>query len=95
MNTELIIIQEYCMQSQIEPDFIAQLENEGLIEITVIDNKSYINVSQLKNLEQYIRWHYDLSINIEGIDVIKSLLDKMSDMQNEILRLKEKLRLID
>lgn len=83
------------MQSQIEPDFIAQLENEGLIEITVIDNKSYINVSQLKNLEQYIRWHYDLSINIEGIDVIKSLLDKMSDMQNEILRLKEKLRLID
>lgn len=95
MNTELIIIREYCIQSRIEPDFIIQLGNEGLIEITIIENESYINVSQLRNLEQYVRLHYDLSINIEGIDVIKSLLDKMNDMQNEIFKLKEKLRLID
>jgi len=94
MNTELIIIREYCIQSRIEPDFIVQLENEGLIEITVIDNESYINISQLKNLEQYARWHYDLSINVEGIDVIRNLLDRMDDMQGEILKLREQLRLI-
>ena len=95
MNTELIIIREYCTQSRIEPDFIVQLENEGLIEITVIDNETYIIASQLRNLEQYARWHYDLSINIEGIDVIRNLLDRMDDMKDEIFKLKEKLRLID
>lgn len=94
MNTDLIIIREYCQQSQVEPDFILQLEEEGLIEITVVENERYINISQLKDLEQYARWHYDLSINIEGIDVIKNLLDKIDNMQNEIFRLKEMLRLI-
>lgn len=95
MNTEWIIIREYCIQSQIDPDFIVQLENEGLIEITVIENESYINISELRNLEQYVRWHYDLSINVEGIDVIRNLLDRMDDMQSEISKLKEQLRLID
>lgn len=95
MDTELIIISEYCLQNNIEPDFIIQLEDEGLIEIHIIDNQKYIPISELKNLDQYARWYYELSINIAGIDVIKNLLDKMNDMQNEINRLRERLRLID
>lgn len=95
MNTELIIIKEYCIQNQIDPEFIIQLENEGLIEINIIENEQYIHVSQLSLLDQYIRWHYDLSINIEGIDVIQNLLQKINDMQKEILHLREQLRLMD
>ncbi len=95
MNTELIIIKEYCIQNQIDPEFIIQLENEGLIEINIIENEQYIHVSQLSLLDQYIRWHYDLSINIEGIDVIQNLLQKINDMQKEILRLRQQLRLMD
>lgn len=95
MNTELIIIREYCIQSQIEPDFIEQLENEGLIELTVIDDESYIHISQLRNVEQYARWYYDLSINVEGIDVIKNLLERIDSMQDEIAQLKQRIRLID
>lgn len=95
MNTELIIIREYCTKSQIDIDFIEQLENEGLIELTVINNEQYIDISQLSTLEQYVRWHYDLSINVEGIDVIKNLLDRMDEMQQEIQQLKQFIRLID
>lgn len=95
MNTELIIIKEYCIQNQIEPEFIIQLENEGLIQINIIENERYIHVSQLKLLDRYIRWHYDLAINIEGIDVIQNLLYRIDDMQKEILHLRERLRLID
>lgn len=95
MNTELIIIKEYCIQNQIDPEFIIQLENEGLIEINIIEDEQYIHVSQLSLLDQYIRWHYDLSINIEGIDVIQNLLQKINDMQKEILRLRQQLRLMD
>lgn len=95
MNSELIIIREYCIQNQVEPDFIIQLESEGLIQISMVDNERYIHVSQLKHLDQYVRWYYDLSINVAGIDVIQNLLDKIDDMQDEIMRLKEQLRLID
>lgn len=95
MKSELIIISEYCIQSQIEPDFIIQLEDEGLIEICIIDDERYIHISQLKSLEQYARWYYDLSINMAGIDVIHNLLDKIDNMQEEIRRLKEQIRLID
>ncbi|MBK5719576.1 chaperone modulator CbpM [Dysgonomonas sp. Marseille-P4677] len=95
MTSELIIIQEYCIQNQVEPDFIIQLENEGLIQVSVVEEERYIHISQLKNLDQYVRWYYDLSINVEGIDVIQNLLDKIDEMQNEIHRLKEQIRLID
>ncbi|MFQ9316267.1 chaperone modulator CbpM [Dysgonomonas mossii] len=95
MNSELIIIHEYCIQNQVEPDFIVQLENEGLIQISTVDNERYIHISQLRHLDQYVRWYYDLSINVAGIDVIQNLLDKIDTMQDEILRLREQLRLID
>lgn len=95
MNTELIIIQEYCTKSQIDFDFVEQLENEGLIELTIVDNEKYIHISQLKALERYTRWHYDLAINVEGIDVIRNLLDKIDEMQQEIQQLKQVMRLMD
>ncbi len=95
MKSELVIISEYCVQSQIEPDFIIQLEDEGLIDICVLDNERYIHVSQLRSLEQYTRWYYDLSINVAGIDVIQNLLDRIDEMQVEIVELKQKTRLID
>lgn len=95
MNTELIIIKEYCSRNQIEPEFIVQLENEGLIEVNTLEGEQYIHVSQLRLIDRYVRWHYDLSINIEGIDVIQNLLNRMDDMQKEIFLLRERLRLMD
>ncbi len=95
MNTDYIIISEYCIRTRIEPDFIIQLADEGLIEITVIEDNDYLHISQLRNIEQYANWYYDLSINVEGIDVVQNLLNKMHNMQNEISRLKQQLRLID
>ncbi|MBD8387512.1 chaperone modulator CbpM [Dysgonomonas sp. BGC7] len=95
MKPELIIIEEYCIQSEIEPDFIIQLENEGLIEIYIVDDKRYIDSSQLRDIEQYARWYYDLSINIEGIDVIRNLLSRMTEMQEEISRLREYTKLLN
>lgn len=94
MTSDLIIIQEYCIQNQVEPEFIVQLENEGLIRISVVENERYIHVSELRHLDQYVRWYYDLSVNVAGIDVIQNLLDKMDEMHDEIRRLKEQLRLI-
>jgi len=95
MNSELIIINKYCSHSQIEPEFISNLEHEGLIEISVVNNERYIHISQLETLERYARLYYDLSVNIEGIDVIRNLLERIDQMQNEISHLKEVISLID
>ena len=37
--------------------------------------------------------YYDLSINIEGIDAIHHLLQRMEEMQNELHELRSQLRL--
>lgn len=89
MNSELIIISEYCSQSHIEPEFIFSLEHEGLIEIRNENNEYFLHISQIDILERYARWYYDLSVNVEGIDIIQNLLDRMSEMQKEISRLRE------
>lgn len=94
MKPELIIISEYCVQSNLDPDFIVRLEDEGLIEISIINDERYIDLSQLRDIERYARMHYDLSVNIEGISVIQHLLDRIADMQEEMARLKQQLKLL-
>lgn len=89
MKTGLIIIEEYCNNSQVEPSFIDLLENEGLIEIEIVEGKHYIRESQLQDLERFANWYYDLSINIEGIDVIQNLLQKVQKMEQELYSLRK------
>jgi hypothetical protein len=38
-----------------------------------------------------VRLHYDLDINIEGIETINHLLEKIEEMQREIAHLKNKI----
>ncbi|MDR0683031.1 MAG: chaperone modulator CbpM [Dysgonamonadaceae bacterium] len=95
METELIIINEYIQHSNIEPQFIAMLEENELIHIRKIENERFLNPDELVELERYARMYYDLSINIEGIDAIRHLLDKINSLQNELKNLREQLRLYE
>lgn len=91
MQTNLIIVSEYCNKCHIDPSFILLLEEDGLISVQEIKNQKYILTSQLQDLERYTRMYYDLSINIAGIDAIRHLLGKMQSMQEEIHRLRSRL----
>lgn len=95
MNNDLIIISEYCSHSQVDPEFIFSLEEVGLINFLRQDNEMYIETSQLSELERYVRWHYELSINAEGIDVIQNLMQRIEDMQHEISHLKDIIKLLE
>lgn len=95
MKTELIIISEYCRQSDIEPSFIALLEENGLIHIQEIESERFLHQEELPYLERYARWYYDLSINIEGIDAIRHLLDRIDDLQCEINDLRNQIRFFE
>lgn len=93
MQTDLIVISEYCQKSHIDPVFIEMLSEGGLIDILEEENEHYLFTSQLNDLERYSRLYYDLAINMEGIDAIRNLLERIEDMQQEIRFLKRQLTL--
>ncbi len=92
MDTDFIVIKEYCQKSHIEPSFIISLEEGGLIDVQVIEGERYLPASQLRELERYTHLYYDLSINIEGIDAIRHMLDRMSRLQEEVAQLRRQLQ---
>ncbi|HRN55038.1 MAG TPA: chaperone modulator CbpM [Agriterribacter sp.] len=94
LNTEELITPEACCAHyHIERTFIQSLNEYGLIEIISVEEKQFIHNTQLYDLEKFIRMHYELGINLEGIDAIGHLLLKMKSMQEELSLLKNKLRL--
>lgn len=95
MQTDLVIISEYCQKCHIDPSFILLLEEEGLIDIHITDGEKCLFSSQLPDLEQYTRMYYDLSINIEGIGAIHHMLNRMRNLQAEIQSLRNRLRLYE
>lgn len=92
METDLIIISEYCQKSHTDPTFLISLEEGGLIEIRTINGEQYLLASQLRELERYSHLYYDLSINIEGIDAIRHMLERMDHLQREVHQLRRQLR---
>ena len=91
----LIPANEFCLHHNIEVSFINSLREHGLVECTIIDDAPFVTATQLKELEKFIRLHYELDINLEGIDAIIHLLKKLESMQNEMTILKNKLRLYE
>jgi hypothetical protein len=59
--------------------------------MTSIDQEQFISSEQLRQLEKFILMHYELNINIEGIEAITHLLERMRKLQEEISGLKNKI----
>lgn len=92
METEQMIpASEFCIYHNIELSFIYSLKESGLIDITRIEEKIFVPVNQLKHLEKLMRLKEEMDINIEGIETITYLLERINDMQRHILMLKNKL----
>lgn len=91
----LITVDEFCTSHHIEISFLSSLHENGLIEITNIDEKSYIDASQLLQLEKFVHFYYELDINLEGIETISYLLQRIGDLQDRITLLQNRLRLYE
>lgn len=91
-NDELIPADQFCIYHNIEYSFISSLEESGLISITSVEHSSYIPADEIQKLEKFVRLHYDLDINLEGIETINHLLEKIEEMQKEILNLRNRVQ---
>ena len=95
MTQDFIIADEFCANHQLEISFIHSLKDHGMIETIFVDQSLCIYADELPRLEQIVRLHRDLDINIEGIEVINDLLQRIEEMQNEIGRLRKRLDLYE
>ncbi|MFT5753210.1 MAG: chaperone modulatory protein CbpM [Flavobacterium sp.] len=92
---ELIIVEVFCQEYQIEINFIHDLEEFGLIETVVQQEQRYLDKNQLVTIEKIIRLHNDLNINKEGIDIILNLQEKEKQLLEEIKALQNRLGLYE
>ena len=92
-NERLISLSVLCSHYQLEISFVHSLNDYGLIQIIQLEEGEFIEEESLADIEKMMRWHYELDINIAGIDAINHLLKRLHESQQDILRLKNKLNL--
>lgn len=90
-NEQLIAAEDFCLHYKVEQQFIVALSDVGLIQITSVEERMFIDPSQLQQLEKFSRMHYDLNINVEGIEAIAHLLQQIEHMENEMNLLRRRL----
>jgi hypothetical protein len=87
----LISLVQFCEHHSIDKDFILSLDDHDIIKVITVNGNSYIHIDAVEKTEKIIRLHIDLSINIEGIDVIIRLLEKIEILENELKKIKGEL----
>jgi chaperone modulatory protein CbpM len=90
METEWIAADEFCVHHNIELSFIYSLKDSGLVEIINREEKVFVHADHLKELEKIVHL-YEMDINLEGIEAITYLLQRMNEMQQQILQLNNRL----
>ena len=88
---EMIAADELCIHHNIELSFIYSLQESGLLEILRNEEKIFVPANQLNRLEKLVRLYYEMDINLEGIETITYLLQRMNDMQQQIAQLSNRL----
>ncbi len=94
-SKNLIHTAQFCKFYEIEFSFLDSLKEHGLIDIINVENDSFLLKDQLIDLEKMIRLHYELEINLPGIDTILHLLKQIDVLEQELKAVKNKLAIID
>lgn len=93
METRYIKITEFCENEKIETSFLLELNREGLLRLEKQEEVEYIDQNDLPQIEMFARWHYELGVNLEGIDAMRHMLERMKEMQRQIQILEKKLQI--
>ncbi|WP_353720079.1 chaperone modulator CbpM [Dyadobacter sp. 676] len=91
-NDQLIAIDVFCSNYEVEYSFVESLQEHDLIETVAIGNTRFLQVPQLSRIERIIRLHHDLDINLEGIAAIQGLLNRIEQLDKEVTSLRNRLR---
>ena len=88
MEKTLFKVVDICQSNKIERKFIQELHQNGLIEIIVEQETEFIEEEHISQIERFSTWHYELEINVHGIEVVQQLIDRIEKLQQEVRILK-------
>ncbi len=91
-DKELIPLEFFCTTSHVEVALLNTLAESGLVNITVRKEHRYIAVDELGHVEKLVRLHDDLGINVEGLEAIEHMLERVETLQEEMRNLRNRLR---
>lgn len=92
MNQNKLLISECLRIYEIDENFLHSLSESGLIHLNKEEEQDFLLEEELKMLEQFARWHYDMDINIGGIEALHHMLLRIENMQKEIEDLRTQIR---
>ncbi|MEH6681298.1 MAG: chaperone modulator CbpM [Sediminicola sp.] len=93
MESELYItISEFCNSHQIEESFVMSLREYELVHLSIIGDQPHIHQEDLPKLEKMVRLNQELGINLEGLEAIHFMLERMEGMQREVRLLRNRLK---
>jgi hypothetical protein len=91
-SDQLIPAGEFCTFHHVELSFLQNLHESGLIVLTIRNEIAYLEPDQLPMVEKFARWHYELSINREGIEALSHVLQRVDRLMAENNHLRSRLR---
>lgn len=95
MRHNYLPLDQLCIHYEIEMSFFHNLIELDLIEIETIERVMYLSEDKIGDLEKIIRLNQELHINFEGIDTVLHLLNKIEELQNELIVTKNRLRIYE
>lgn len=93
--SERISREELVQIYNIEITFFDELVDSGLLNIETDNEIRYLMYEDLPTFERFANWHYDLEINLPGLEVINSMLQKMKNLNQINRELMQKLSAIN
>ena len=90
-TAHLVPLNTFCIHHHVDLAFINSLQRFGLIETVTIEEVSFIPEEKITDLEKLVRLYHELDINLEGLDVITHLLERIKGMREEISLLQGRL----
>ena len=92
--SERISREELVKIYNIEITFFDELVDSGLLSIQTENEIRYLMYEDLPVFERFTNWHYDLEINLPGLEVINTMLQKMKNLNQINRELMQKLSAI-
>jgi|GEM_PF-127943 len=88
-SIQLISVKEFCDSHGVEQTYLLTLQEFGFVQIK---EGKFIEEHTLSKIEKVMRLHREMEVNLEGIEVILDLLERMDGMNMEMNQLKNRLR---
>jgi len=88
MTTQLTSVAQIIQHYQIDDTSLYYLNESGIIKIIIVEQTEYIHQDDLSDLEKIIRIQQELNINMESMDIVINLIDKIKTLQIENKTLK-------